>query len=48
MSMEEVLPGEFSILKPAKPVKLHRGNPQFNEQLFASFVTWADKQSEQK
>ena len=49
MSMEEVLPeGEFSILKPAKPVKLHRGKPQFNEQLFASFVTCADKQSEQK
>ena len=47
--MEEVLPeGEFAVLKPVKPVKLHRGKPQFNEQLFASFVTCADKQSEQK
>ena len=47
--MEEVLPeGEFSVLKPAKPLKFHRGKPQFNKQLFASFVTCPDKQSEQK
>ena len=44
----EVLPeGEFAVLKPAKPVKL-RGNPQLNEQLFASFLTCADKQNWQK